>query len=275
MSTRKPQAASCGACRDGVEIFPFTMAFQPVVDVQTHRIKAHEALVRGINGEGAGHVLGQVNQDNRYAFDQACRTRAIELAARLGMDVTLNINFLPNAVYQPETCIQATLRAAARTGFPLDRISFEIIEHEDVVDPGHLLRIVDAYKAFGFKIALDDFSTGFSGLSRLAEMKPDIVKLDRALVAGCSQDPWRLAIISSMVKLCRKLGVAVVAEGIEPLAEAKTLVGAGIRFMQGFYFARPAFEALVSPDDIPWIDLAGASVPQARAAARSVAEAEG
>jgi EAL domain-containing protein (putative c-di-GMP-specific phosphodiesterase class I) len=97
--------------------------------------------------------------------------------------VTLNINFLPTAVYQPEACIQATLRVAERTGFPLNRITFEIVEQEDLIDPGHLLRIVSAYKAFGFKVALDDFGAGYSGLSRLAELKPDIVKIDRALMA--------------------------------------------------------------------------------------------
>ena len=235
------------------------MAFQPVVDIQARRIVAHEALVRGINGEGADYVLSQITPQNRYAFDQACRTRAIELASSLGMDVTLNINFLPNAVYQPQACIQSTLRAAARTGFPLNRISFEIVEQEDLVDASHLLRIVTAYQAFGFKVALDDFGTGYSGLSRLAELKPDIIKIDRALITNCSTDAWRLAIITGMVQLCRKLRVKVVAEGMETAAEVETLARAGVRFMQGFYFARPAFQSLVSPSAIPWTGAACAS----------------
>ena len=82
------KSLGCGACRDAPAIFPLTMAFQPVVDVQTHRIVAHEALVRGIGGEGAADVFARVTEDNRYAFDQACRVKAIELASRLHMDCT-------------------------------------------------------------------------------------------------------------------------------------------------------------------------------------------
>ncbi|MBI1206934.1 MAG: EAL domain-containing protein, partial [Azospirillum sp.] len=73
-------------------------------------------------------ILARVNADNRYAFDQQCRVRAIELAAAYGMKERLSINFLPNAVYRPEACLKATLAAAERTGFPSDRITFEFTE---------------------------------------------------------------------------------------------------------------------------------------------------
>ncbi len=145
VSSQKPGASqaanACAACREGTEIFPFTMAFQPIVDVQVGRIDAYEALVRGPGGEGAGYVLGQVTLENTYAFDQACRVRAIGLASRLGIDRQLSINFLPNAVYQPQACIQATLRAAASTGFPRDRLTFEILESESISDTGHLMAV--------------------------------------------------------------------------------------------------------------------------------------
>lgn len=103
-------AIGCSACRQMPDLFPFTMAFQPVVDLQDHRIDAHEALVRGPNGEGAASVLAQLNAENLYAFDQACRIKAIELAARLKLGCQLNINFLPNAVYEPRACIRWTRR---------------------------------------------------------------------------------------------------------------------------------------------------------------------
>jgi EAL domain-containing protein (putative c-di-GMP-specific phosphodiesterase class I) len=69
------------------------MAFQPVVDIKERRIDAYEALVRGPNGEGAMHVLSQITSANRYAFDQACRVKAIEMASALGIECGLNINF--------------------------------------------------------------------------------------------------------------------------------------------------------------------------------------
>ena len=241
----------CTGCRDHVTLFPFTMAFQPVVDLHERCIYAHEALVRGPDGASAGSVLAQVNDMNRYAFDQACRVKAIELAAALGMTARLNINFLPNAVYDPRACIQLTLEAAERTGFPIDRITFEIIEAEQIADDDHLRRIIREYRRQGFRVALDDFGTGFSGLSRLARLQPDIIKLDRDLVAGCDTDVLRREILVALAALGRATGVELVAEGVETAEELSVVRGAGIRFVQGFFYAKPAFERLVEAGDLP------------------------
>lgn len=244
--------SGCAACRDAQPVFPFTMAFQPVVDLDENRIDAYEALVRGPDGEGAGQVLAQVTDGNRYAFDQACRVKAIEMATRLGVDRQLNINFLPNAVYEPAACIRATLAAAARTGFPLERITFEIVEQEDLAEIAHLTRIIAEYRRHGFKIAQDDFSTGYSGLARLADLKPDIVKLDRGIIADCDRDRARMTITAAVIALCRELGIKLVVEGVERVEEVLALREAGVRFMQGFFFAKPAFQAIVRDDAIRW-----------------------
>lgn len=244
----------CHACKDMQQIFPFTMAFQPVVDLFENRIDAYEALVRGPSREPASAVLAQVHADNLYAFDQACRVKAIEMAAELGIDRQLNINFLPNAVYEPSACIRLTLDAAARTGFDANRITFEIVESEDISDPAHVTAIIEEYRKHGFKIALDDFSTGYSGLARLAQLQPDIVKLDRALVQGCDQDRVRLAIIASMIALGDEIGIKIVLEGVETVGEMQALRSVGGRFMQGFYFAKPSFESILS-DDMLWPSL--------------------
>lgn len=249
--TRMTQRLSrCQACQSPEEIFPFTMAFQPIVDVQECRIDAYEALVRGLDGEGAGQVLARVNAENVYKFDQACRVKAIEMAARLGMNRQLSINFLPNAVYEPHACIRATLDAAARTGFDPKRLTFEIVETEMISDTPHLLNIIAEYRRQGFRIALDDFATGYSGLARLAELKPDIVKLDRALVKDCDKDRMRLAIIASMIVLGAEVGIKVVVEGVERRSEVDALRSVGARFMQGFYFAKPVFQGLCTDEAI-------------------------
>jgi EAL domain-containing protein (putative c-di-GMP-specific phosphodiesterase class I) len=243
---------SCLGCRESRLDFPFTMAFQPIVDLWESRIDSHEALVRGPAGEGAGSVLARVNEENLYAFDQACRVKAIEMASRLGLDGHLSINFLPNAVYEPRACIRRTLDAAARTGFPLDRLTFELTEDERIADTAHILSIIAEYRRHGFRIALDDFGTGYSGLARLAALRPDCVKLDRALVKDCDTDRIRLAIVASMVGLASEIGVKLVAEGVERIGEVEALRGAGVRFMQGFYFARPLFEGIVPEAEIRW-----------------------
>jgi EAL domain-containing protein (putative c-di-GMP-specific phosphodiesterase class I) len=248
--------SGCANCRDAKPAFPFSMAFQPVVDLERRRIDAYEALVRGPRGEGAGSVLDQLTPENRYAFDQACRVKAIELATALGLaaadGVRLNINFLPNAVYEPAACIRLTLEAARRTGFPLERINFEIVEQEELSKEPHLKRIIEEYKRHGFQVALDDFATGYSGLARLAALRPDIVKLDRVMVQEIQHDPVRLAIVAAMVGLCREIGVKLVIEGVETAEEVQALCAAGVRFMQGFYFAKPVFEALPGEAEIRW-----------------------
>ena len=250
--TPQTQILGCTACREDAPAFPLTMAFQPVVDLQKHRIDAYEALVRGLAGEPAGQVLGAVTPENRYRFDQACRVRAIELAATLGIECRLNINFLPNAVYDPKACIRLTLAAARKHRFPLSRITFEIVEDERVADIDHLSGIIAEYRRHGFKIALDDFSKGYSGLSLLAALTPDIVKLDRALVRDCDQHSDRLAIVAHMIAMCRDLGTKIVLEGIERIEEVQALRSVGGRFMQGFYFARPSFEAIAREAEIDW-----------------------
>ena len=152
-------------------------------------------------------MLAQLTPENMYAFDQACRVKAIELAAALQIDSRLNINFLPKAMYEPRACIRTTLETAARTGFDPRRLTFEIVETEAIADTPHLLRIISEYHSQGFQIALDDFGTGYSGMARLAELKPDIVKLDRALVKDCDRDRTRLAIVSSMISLGAEIDI--------------------------------------------------------------------
>lgn len=241
----------CGECRSG-EAFPipFSMAFQPIVHAGTGEVFAYEALVRGVNGEPAGSILSQITKRNRYGFDQACRVRAIELASGLGLPATgaaLSINFLPNAVYNPMACISATLRTAERVGFPLHQILFEITEQEEVVDPAHLVGIVEAYKRMGFRTAIDDFGAGYSNLNLLAKFQPDVIKLDMELVRGIDTDAVRRSIVLGILMVCRDLKISVVAEGVETAAECRTLRDCGVELFQGYLFARPGFQALPRP----------------------------
>lgn len=220
------------------------MAFQPIVDLQTKTIFAHEALVRGMAGEEAATIMAQVDEHNRYRFDQQCRIKAIELGAKLGVDGYLSINFLPNAVYRAEQCLRAALAAAEATGFPAERILFEFTEAEQVRDTHHLRNIVAVYKEHGFLTALDDFGAGYAGLTLLAEIQTDLIKLDMALIRHIQRDRVRQAIVRKVVELAEELGIRVVAEGIEHGEELTALCDLGLTLFQGFHFARPAFQAL-------------------------------
>lgn len=242
----------CRECREGAGLpFEFSMAFQPIVDIGRRTVHAYEALVRGAEGQGAGWVLDQVNSGNRYRFDQACRVKAIELAARLGLvdreDCKLHINFLPNAVYRPETCIRATLEAASNTALPTSRLVFEVTEGERVQDEAHLQGIFTEYRRHGFATAIDDFGAGYSGLNLLANFQPDIIKLDMALTRAIDRDRVRRSIVSGVLLVCRELGIRPIAEGVETRDELNALADLGVELVQGYLLGRPAFEQLPEP----------------------------
>lgn len=223
------------------------MAFQPIVDVEAGKIYAYEALVRGVNNESALSVLSQVTDENRYAFDQGCRTTAIRLAQRLGLAETgakLSINFMPGAVYNPTACIHLTVATAASVGFPLERLVFEITETEEVRDRQHMLSIFKEYRKHGFEIAMDDFGAGFCGLNLFAELTPDILKIDMELTRRIHLRPVAMATMRCLVQLCAELKIPLVAEGVETMEEYRALKECGIRLMQGYLLARPGFETL-------------------------------
>lgn len=239
---------ACPGCHDGDALsFDFSMAFQPIVDIETNTPFAYEALVRGPGGESAHSVLSQVTDANRYAFDQQCRVKAIEAAAAAGILNTparLSINFLPNAVYSPVACIQLTLKTAAAANFPTDRLIFEFTENEQMVDPAHVANIIATYRKMGFGTALDDFGAGHAGLNLLARFQPDIIKLDMELIRNLDASVPRRMIVDGVIKICGALGITVIAEGIETTGELTCLKELGVRYIQGFLFAEPAFEAL-------------------------------
>ena len=246
----------CEECGKGARLdFGFEYAYQPIVDLDRGAIYAHEALVRGPNGEGAATVLAQVNDDNRYRFDQACRVKAIKGASALGMAEHLSINFLPNAIYKPELCIRTTLEAARAHNFPLEHIIFEVTEGERVEDGPWFAEILREYQRCGFKTAIDDFGAGYAGLSLLADFQPDLIKLDMGLVRNVDTDRSRRTIVNSLVRMCQEMHIQVIAECVETVGERDALRDAGIHLMQGYFFARPAFQALAS---VSFNHLAGA-----------------
>ena len=249
---------TCEGCRNGEGFaLDFTMAFQPIVDLAAGRIWGYEALVRGGDGQGAGAVLSQVTEANRYTFDQACRVKAIELAGTrmpAGSTARLSINFMPNAVYEPTACIRASLAAAARVKFDPRRLMFEFTENERMSDTSHVQNIVASYKRMGFTTALDDFGAGYAGLGLLAAFQPDLIKLDMELIRGIAASAARQAIVRGLVGIAAELDILVLAEGVETVDELMSLREAGIDLVQGYLFAKPQLEAFVTEAELPLLN---------------------
>lgn len=244
---------ACDSCGNPQALdFKFSYAYQPIVDISTRTVYAHEALVRGPNGEPAHTVLSRLDDSNRYRFDQACRVKAIKGAAGLGFRERLSINFLPQAIYKPEVCIRTTLEAARANDFPVENIIFEATEGEAISDAKRLAAIFREYKRMGFLTAIDDFGAGYAGLNLLADFQPDIIKLDMELVRNADVSRSRQAIVRGILRMCADLDVQVLAEGVETTGERDFFVDEGVRLMQGYLFSRPAFQARGEISPLAW-----------------------
>jgi EAL domain-containing protein (putative c-di-GMP-specific phosphodiesterase class I) len=225
-------------------LVPFSFAYQPIVDTDTGGLFAYEALVRGPKGQSAASVLEQIAPDQLYEFDRAARIRALALAAQLGLTTRLSLNLLPLSLERFPDAISATLEAARQARIPLENLILEVTEGEAVDDAGGFAARMNAYRAQGVRFGIDDFGAGYSGLNLLAEFQPDVVKVDIQLVRDIEAKGPRQAIVRAIIQVCDDLGIDVIAEGVETQAECRWFKRVGVHLFQGFYFARPAFEAL-------------------------------
>lgn len=192
-------------------------------------------------------ILSRVTENNRYAFDQICRVKAVKLAGTLGMKALLSINFMPNAVYQAEYCIRTTLAAAKKYNVDTRNIIFEMIETEDLSTPDHLVSIINTYREMGFRTAIDDFGAGYSRYNLMIASPPDLLKLDMALVRNIHAEPNKQAVVAGIITMMGQLGGRIVAEGVETEDEYFWLRSQGITLFQGYLFAKPGFECLPEP----------------------------
>ena len=228
--------------------FAFRYAFQPIIK-HASRDLCWEALLRGPQGEPAREVLALVADRHRAVFEQAGRMAAIRLAGQLGLRGSLSLNVGVHCLVDAGRCLQRTVNWAEEMGLLPRQLIFEISEKDYVCDPKQAQRMVTAYRSEGVRIALDNFGADFGGLEVLADFRPDIVKLDRRLVADLPQNRVNHSIIDSVIRLAGELDYEIVAEGVETLSELQALRGMGVNAYQGFFFARPALEELQFPPE--------------------------
>lgn len=227
--------------------FQFSVAYQPIIDIETRTVFAYEALARGLANESAAAVFAAIPEDQLHRFDRDARIRAIELAASLGLDTRLSLNFLPRSLESMPRAIDSTIEAARNARVPLKNILIEITEGEMIHNAAGFAETMNTYRAEGLKFAIDDFGAGYSGLNLLAEFQPDSIKLDMQLVRDIQSKGPRQAIVRAVIGACEDLGIEFIAEGVEDAAEYRWFKRNGVTLFQGYLFGRPAFEALTAP----------------------------
>lgn len=224
-----------------------TTHFQPVYRLSDNALFGHEALTRGVAGDGALLPPGRLFDVARQAgllfqLDLAARRTAVQRAHASGLSGVLLVNFSPTSVYDPETCLRSTVAAVDAAGIAHERIVFELVESEEVRDAAHLQRILGFYRDAGFGVALDDVGSGYSSLNMLHRLRPDYLKLDMELVHGVHEDPFKAVIASKVLEIAQRLDIATIAEGVETEEELAWLHAHGATFAQGYLLGRPSPE---------------------------------
>jgi EAL domain-containing protein (putative c-di-GMP-specific phosphodiesterase class I) len=221
----------------------FRSAYQPIVSLADRSVVAHEALLRGLvdGREVGGGDLFFVAESAGWLsrLDRIGRESAITGAAPWLGDADLFVNVHPAAIVRPQVCLASTEQVVHDTGIDPGRLVFEVVESHVVADRGHLVSILEHYRSLGWRVALDDVGAGWSSLSLLAAVRPDVVKLDKGLVQELPDDGAR-TVVRAVVDLAHSLGAVVVAEGVETELLAQQVAELGADLGQGWLFGRPA-----------------------------------
>lgn len=222
------------------------MAFQPIVSVKERRVFGHEALMRSVEPAlpHAGAMLDAAERLRRvHALGRVTRGRAASAAEGLepGDGIALFVNLHPHDLSD-----DALLDPASPLTAIASRVVLEVTERAPLDGLPDVRSRIRALRDLGFRLAVDDLGAGYAGLTALAHLEPEIVKLDMALVRGIDADPKRRKIVAKLTELAHDLGILVVAEGVETVAERDVVVDLGCDLLQGYLLARPgkAFPAV-------------------------------
>lgn len=218
--------------------------FQPIFSVRRGACSGYEALLRAEDARTGGPVpptrlFEQSRGDERVRLDWICRALHLRNFATVDRgDRTLFLNVFPEAALRDAHCVSEFADLVRYYGMAPRRVCVEILE-TDCADEGLLREAVAAYRDMGVTIAMDDFGVGRSNFDRIVSIRPDIVKIDRSVLADAVGDVKAREALPGIVKLLHDAGARVAAEGIESAAEALVAVTSGADYLQGFYFARP------------------------------------
>jgi diguanylate cyclase (GGDEF)-like protein len=219
-------------------------AFQPIVLASDGRTYGYEALLRGWKDAGFFGIASVF--DSAYLdgvlteLDFRLRRKALtDFAAWAPAGTKLFFNLDNRLFRQTGDAMGDTVGIAEGLGLPTSRIAFEISERHELEGDASFENVISLYRDLGFRIAIDDFGSGYAGLKLLQMSEPDIVKIDRHFVSGTGLEPRKAAFLEKMVGMAHLMGVNVVAEGVETEAELGVCVEAGCDMIQGFLIARP------------------------------------
>ena len=218
--------------------------YQPIVDLSRGEVLGWEALARGPEHShfAQPQMMFEFAEEVGCLFklERACRRAAIDGLGGLEPHQKLFLNIHPQTVGDPAFRNGETKHLLAHHGLKPENVVFEITERHTIKDFTNFHRTLDHYRSQGYLVAIDDAGTGYSGLSRMALIRPDFIKVDMSLIHGIESNPVQRALMETMVTLAERIGCLVVAEGIETATELSCLLSMGVHYGQGFHLGHPA-----------------------------------
>lgn len=211
------------------------MALQPLVSLVTGQVAGVEALARFGDGRGPDQWFREAHECGRVReLDELTFTAALALFEQLPEAVYLSVNASPELLVDPVFC-----QDLAASGLPLHRLVIEITEHARVPDYPALNAALVCLRARGVRFAIDDTGAGYASLNHVLQLRPDIIKLDRALIIDVEGDPARRSLVTALVLLALEIGASVTGEGVETADQLEALSTLGVDHAQGYLLSRP------------------------------------
>jgi len=218
--------------------------YQPILDFRTDTILGWEALARGPEGSTfrSPVMLFQTAEElgRLFALEKLCREAAIRNVGELKDGQKLFLNIHPKTMADPAFSPGQTLELMDKYGLTPKNVVFEITEQHSVQDFDLFYRTLAHYRSQGFQIAVDDAGAGYAGLTLIAELQPDYIKLDKSLIDDIHKDPVKRALVETTATFADKIGSRIIGEGIETKDQAVCLKDIGVHCGQGYFLARPA-----------------------------------
>lgn len=217
----------------------YAIAFQPIVDAGAGAVVGHEALLRGPAGTPAVGVLARVRGADRQRFETEAIAAVLAAFAGAAPAAALHVNLSPEVLLHAPGTVERLQGMVAGSAVAAGRIVVEVTEGERIGDPDALVLAAAALRRAGLRVALDAFGTGYGGVGLLGAVAPDLVKLDMGLTRNIHLHHARRPIVTALLEACARLGIGVVAVGVESEGEYRCLAGLGVTLFQGFLFAPP------------------------------------
>lgn len=217
--------------------------YQPVVDLQDRRVLGYEALTRvDPRHFHTPDLLFKAAHENRalWRLERLTRRNALENLPRLRDGQLLFLNIEPDSILDPELCGADFRQDLRRVGLCPARVVLEVTEHVAVTDFAAAREALRRFRSVGFRLAMDDVGSGYAGLRAIAELSPDFLKADMALVRDMHRHAIKRELITTIRRFTERTCSTLVAEGVERPEELQALAAAGVRCAQGYLLARPA-----------------------------------